>query len=649
VQLGSPRVQRSFHDGGIGIGIVPEARSAVIRHLQRLGVRGFVKILPYRHIQAGNHITIQGQFLIERAGHCLTVLYISCPQTLVVGTVRVKGGVGRIGKDCHVALLQRRIQRDLYIHRLFALFEVLRPHRAVFHQDSSGVLEDLLRRFFAGGRRDRHGVAVLVNQLLCVTIIFEEVRLYGLPLLQIAGVQGEGHRIFTRTGEVHPPQLGAAVIVLRNGQAGGYEQAAAHKFLRARYLYRGLGGGCSVAALQQGNGCLLSGRLGRTNDHRIRLGNHSAAAQHQRHQLPARHHGSFCRRQNIGLCLGAGMGCHPCAVGRFKFRCVSIIAAEDQHRAGRNLAAQLHGHAGIPRLGRSLNGCRGDGLLRGAGNRNRVVRLPQLIVVAPGNEQIRAAVPVGHGADTPARLQGLRQRDFLVCDGFGGFPQLNQSDGAAVLNLEFVSRRVHADGVVDVDLSSRRRVKNPLVAGHGDVQRGGSRLQSLFVNGNVRVGVGLEALAVLIHHFQRLRLYIGIVGAALGVLARRGVDAGNNLVAHLQRNIGVKRACHCSGGDLSLPQDKAGSAVIRVKPRRADVGVHRHIAAFHRVVQPHLNIYGICILLKWFGAGFPVLQQHRRSVGNDLRPCLFPGSRLRVHRCRFGLAVCRQCRRNRKC
>ena len=329
----------------------------------------------------------------------------------------------------------------------------------------------------------------------------------------------------------------------------------------------------------------------------------------------------------MGLCFGVCLRCRPCAAGRFKCRCVSIIAAENQHRTGRNLAAQRHGHAGIPRLGRSLNGRRGDVLLRGAGNQNRVVRLSQLIVVAPGNKQIRASVPVGHSTDAPARLQGLRQRDFLVRDGFGGFPQLNQGDGGAVLNLEPIICRVHPDGVVDVNFLSRRRVKNPLVAGHGNVQRSGSRLQSLFVNGNVRVGVGLEALAVLIHHFQRLRLYIGIVGAALGILTRRGVDAGNDLIAHLQRNIGFKRACHCSGGDLSLPQDKAGSAVIRVKPRRADVGVHRHIAAFHRVVQLHLNIYGICILLKWFGAGFPVLQQHRRGIGNDLLPRLFPGGR----------------------
>ena len=179
--------------------------------------------------------------------------------------------------------------------------------------------------------------------------------------------------------------------------------------------------------------------------------------------------------------------------------------------------------------------------------------MPQLIVIASGNKQIRASVPVGHSTDAPARLQGLRQRDFLVRDGFGGFPQLNQSDGAAVLNLEFVSRRVHPDGVVDVNFLSRRRVKNPLVAGHGDVQRGGSRFQSLFVNGNVRIHVRLETLAVLIHHFQCLRLYIGIVGAALGVLTRRGVDAGNDLVAHLQRHIGVKRAGYRASFDLSLP------------------------------------------------------------------------------------------------
>ena len=138
-------------------------------------------------------------------------------------------------------------------------------------------------------------------------------------------------------------------------------------------------------------------------------------------------------------------------------------------------------------------------------------------------------------------------------DGFGGFPQLNQSNGAAVLNLEFVSRRVHPDGVVDVDFSGCRRIKNPLVTGHGDVQRSGSRFQSLFVNGNVRIRVRLETLAVLIHHFQRPRLDISIVGAALGVLARRGVDAGNDLVTHLQRNIGVKRTGYRAGLDLSLP------------------------------------------------------------------------------------------------
>ena len=226
---------------------------------------------------------------------------------------------------------------------------------------------------------------------------------------------------------------------------------------------------------------------------------------------------------------------------------------ENQHRTGRNLAAQLHGHAGIPRLGRSLNGCRGDVLLCGTGNQNGVVRLPQLIVIASGNKQIRASVPVSHSTDAPARLQGLRQRDFLVHDGLCGFPQLNQGDGAAVLNLEFVSRRVHPDGVVDVDFSGCRRIKNPLVTGHGDVQRGGSRLQSIFVNGNVRVGVGLETISILVHHFQRLGIDIGIVGAALGILTRRGVDAGNDLVAHLQRHIGVKRAGYRAGLDLSLP------------------------------------------------------------------------------------------------
>ena len=179
--------------------------------------------------------------------------------------------------------------------------------------------------------------------------------------------------------------------------------------------------------------------------------------------------------------------------------------------------------------------------------------MPQLIVIASGNKQIRASVPVGHSTDAPARLQGLRQRDFLVRDGFGGFPQLNQSDGAAVLNLEFIVRRVHPNGVVNVDLSGCRRIENPLVAGHRNVQRGGSRFQSLFVNGNVRIRVRLETLAVLIHHFQCLRLYIGIVGAALGVLTRRGVDAGNDLVAHLQRHIGVKRAGYRASFDLSLP------------------------------------------------------------------------------------------------
>ena len=200
-----------------------------------------------------------------------------------------------------------------------------------------------------------------------------------------------------------------------------------------------------------------------------------------------------------------------------------------------------------------MNDRRGDVLLRGAGNQNRVVRLPQLIVVASGNKQFRTSVPVSHSTDAPARLQGLRQRDFLVRDGLSGFPQLNQGDGGAVLNLELITCWVHPNGVVDVDFSGCRRIKNPLVTGHGDVQRSGSRFQSLFVNGNVRIRVRLETLAVLIHHFQRLRLYIGIVGAALGVLARRGVDAGNDLVTHLQRHIGVKRAGYRASFDLSLP------------------------------------------------------------------------------------------------
>ena len=54
---------------------------------------------------------------------------------------------------------------------------------------------------------------------------------------------------------------------------------------------------------------------------------------------------------------------------------------------------------------------------------------------------------------------------------------------------------------MSIFLASPRQ--KPLVAGHGDVcsvVAPGS--QSIFVNGNVRVGVGLETTAVLIHHFN---------------------------------------------------------------------------------------------------------------------------------------------------
>ena len=242
VQLGSPRLQRGFHNGGIGIGIVPEALSAGIHHFQCLRVRGFVKILPYRHIQAGNHITIQGQFLIERAGHCLPVLYISCPQPLVVGTVRIKRGVGRIGEDCHVALLQRRIQRDLYIHRRFALFEALRPHRAVFHQGSSGVLENFLRRFFAGFvcRCDNRRFAVAVNGFVCIAVILVQVCLNGVSLCQlgIGCVKGDG--IGARSSKGYLPQLTAAVIVVAAAAARGHKQPSICKFLASGNCYGGL-------------------------------------------------------------------------------------------------------------------------------------------------------------------------------------------------------------------------------------------------------------------------------------------------------------------------------------------------------------------------------------------------------------------------
>ena len=251
VQLGSPRVQRSFHDGGIGIGIVPEALSAVIRHLQRLGVGGPVKVHPHRHIQAGNHIVVKRQFLIELTGHCLTILYISCPQTLVVGTVRVKGGVGRIGKDCHVALIQRGIQRDLYIHRLFALFEVLLPHRAVFHQGSSGVLENFLRRLYAGFvcRCDNRRFAVAVNGFFCICVILVQVCLNGVSLCQlgIGCVKGDG--IGARSIKGYLPQLCAAVIVVAAAAARGHEQPLACEFLAAVNRHGSLGGFHRVGTL----------------------------------------------------------------------------------------------------------------------------------------------------------------------------------------------------------------------------------------------------------------------------------------------------------------------------------------------------------------------------------------------------------------
>ena len=251
VQLGSPRVQRSFHDGGIGIGIVPEALSAVIRHLQRLGVGGPVKVLPHRHIQAGNHIVVKRQFLIELTGHCLTILYISCPQTLVVGTVRVKRGVGRIGKDRHVALLQRGIQRDLYIHRLFTLFEVLCPHRAVFHQGGSGVLEDLLRRLYVGFvcRFNGHRFAVAVEGLVCIAVVFIQVCLNSIALCQLGICCVEEDGVGARSIKGYLPQLTAAIIVVSAGATRGHEQPPACEFLAAVNRHGSLGGFHRIGAL----------------------------------------------------------------------------------------------------------------------------------------------------------------------------------------------------------------------------------------------------------------------------------------------------------------------------------------------------------------------------------------------------------------
>ena len=251
VQLDSPRVQRSFHDGGIGIYIVPEALSAVIRHLQRLGVGGPVKVLPHRHIQAGNHIVVKRQFLIELTGHCLTILYISCPQTLVVGTVRVKGGVGRIGKDRHVALLQRRIQRDLYIHRLFTLFEVLCPHRAVFHQGGSGVLEDRLRRLYVGFvcRFNGHRFAVAVEGLVCIAVVFIQVCLNSIALCQLGICCVEEDGVGARSIKGYLPQLTAAIIVVSAGATRGHEQPPACEFLAAVNRHGSLGGFHRIGAL----------------------------------------------------------------------------------------------------------------------------------------------------------------------------------------------------------------------------------------------------------------------------------------------------------------------------------------------------------------------------------------------------------------
>ena len=89
-----------------------------------------------------------------------------------------------------------------------------------------------------------------------------------------------------------------------------------------------------------------------------------------------------------------------------------------QHDVGAlwNLAAQLYGHAGVPRLGRSLNGHCWDIFLRCAGNQHRVIRALEhgFVVIALGQEDALVLLPVDHGADTPPRLQGLRQRHLIV-------------------------------------------------------------------------------------------------------------------------------------------------------------------------------------------------------------------------------------------
>ena len=89
-----------------------------------------------------------------------------------------------------------------------------------------------------------------------------------------------------------------------------------------------------------------------------------------------------------------------------------------QHDVGavRNFAAQLYGHAGVASLGRSLNGHCGDIFLRCAGNQHRVIRALEhgFIVVALGQEDALVLLPVDHSADTPPRLQRLRQRHLIV-------------------------------------------------------------------------------------------------------------------------------------------------------------------------------------------------------------------------------------------
>ena len=99
-----------------------------------------------------------------------------------------------------------------------------------------------------------------------------------------------------------------------------------------------------------------------------------------------------------------------------RVRRTCIILSQQNTGTLRNLAAQLRGHAGIPRLGRSLNGHCGDIFLRCAGNQHRVIRTLEhgFVVVALGQEDALVLLPVDHGADTPPRLQGLRQRHLIV-------------------------------------------------------------------------------------------------------------------------------------------------------------------------------------------------------------------------------------------